>query len=130
MPGSPESTIRPWHVLTASSAATRGITIGTPAPTASSCAPLHVVGELRGDLGSVTDPVSNTSTFDYSTFDYSAWHDLLDIVEPRRVRAIRNEYDAHGRLIKHIDADGHEIVYSHNCAENTQEIEEDSGLRM
>ena len=33
---------------------------------------------------------------------------------PRRHPAIRNEYDPNGRLLKHIDADGNEIVYDHD----------------
>lgn len=63
-----------------------------------------------GDLQTVKDQEGNLTTFLYA----GTSHYLSDIQDPRGIKPIRNEYDASGRLTKHIDAFGKEIVYTHN----------------
>lgn len=69
-----------------------------------------------GDLTSVTDRENLTTNY-----TYDATHGLLTIKDPRGIQPIRNEYDASGRLIRHIDAFGKAIEYNHSFATN-QEI--------
>ncbi|MEA2562211.1 MAG: hypothetical protein QOH06_3715 [Acidobacteriota bacterium] len=72
--------------------------------------------DAAGNLVSVTDREDQTTTF-----TYDGNHRVLAIEDPRGIQPIRNEYDADGRLIRHIDALGNEIEYTHNLAAN-QEI--------
>jgi RHS repeat-associated protein len=72
-------------------------------------AKLFYAYDSRGDLVSFTDQENNNTTFAYNSA-----HGLLNIKDPRGIQPIRNEYDHTGRLIKHIDAFGKEIVYTHN----------------
>ena len=68
--------------------------------------------DTAGDLVQVVDQVQTTTTLTYYTG--SAAHLLKDIIDPRGVRAIRNEYDDAGRLIKTTDAEGHPVTFTHN----------------
>ncbi|WP_395789156.1 putative Ig domain-containing protein [Aquimonas sp.] len=61
----------------------------------------------EGDLASVEDAEDNLTRFEYQTGHY-----LRDIIDPRGVRVSRNEYDADGRLVAVIDADGHRVEFS------------------
>jgi RHS repeat-associated protein len=61
----------------------------------------------NGDLASHVDPLGNTTRFFYNLS-----HGLIEVRDPRGLRPLRNEYDDAGRLIKHVDAFGNEIVYS------------------
>jgi RHS repeat-associated protein len=72
--------------------------------------------DTAGDLVTFTNRESNTSTY-----EYDARHTLLTIRDPRGIQPIRNEYDDSGRLIRHIDAFGKEIVYTHRL-DTRQEI--------
>ena len=71
--------------------------------------------DAAGDLASFTDRAGATSRFTYDD------HRLLDIEDPRGIKPIRNEYDAEGRLVRHIDANGKVIELSHDL-ENRREI--------
>ncbi len=62
-----------------------------------------------GDLETFTDRESNVTTYTYNTE-----HALTDIDDPLGHRIARQIYDPDGRLIKVIDADGNEIVYTHD----------------
>jgi RHS repeat-associated protein len=77
---------------------------------------LSYVYDAAGDLVSVTDQAGYTTQF-----TYNASHGLLDIIDPRGIRPARNEYDADGRLIAHVDADGNRIEYTHNL-DGRQEV--------
>jgi RHS repeat-associated protein len=68
-----------------------------------------------GDLVGFTDRDQATTTFAYLD------HYLETIVDPLGRTPIRNEYDADGRLTKHVDAYGREILYDH-LLEANQEI--------
>jgi RHS repeat-associated protein len=59
-----------------------------------------------GDLTTYVDRVGNISTFSYDNT-----HLLTNIVDPRGVQAVKNVYDASGRLTDTIDADGHDVHY-------------------
>jgi YD repeat-containing protein len=76
--------------------------------------------DAQGDLVSMTDQVGQTVRFGYLTGPHA--HYLQDIVDPRGVRAARNEYDADGRLIAQIDADGRRIAYALDTAARTQRV--------
>ncbi len=64
-----------------------------------------------GDLFSVSDRGGEVTTH-----TYDAQHELTGIIDPRGIPAVRNEYDAAGRLVKTTDADGKTMLYSHNIA--------------
>jgi RHS repeat-associated protein len=86
--------------------------------------------DVLGRITLITDPAGQTLTYEYNpagdltavtdrtaartTFGYNARHDLLDIFDPRGVRPVRNEYDASGRLLRHIDPYGKVIEYTHD----------------
>ncbi|MCP3938847.1 MAG: RHS repeat protein, partial [Actinomycetia bacterium] len=61
-----------------------------------------------GDLTGFTDRASAVTRFTYDD------HRLRDIEDPRGVKPIRNEYDAEGRLVRHVDAFGKVIELGHD----------------
>src|SRR5690606_2319348 len=71
---------------------------------------------VTGDLISVRDRENRTTTFEYLAGSY-----LQTIKDPRDIQPIRNEYDEAGRLRKHIDPFGKEILYDHQIG-SRQEI--------
>jgi RHS repeat-associated protein len=75
--------------------------------------------DAAGDLVSVTDQQTQTTTFTYNRS-----HGLLTINDPRGIQPIRNEYDANGRLVAHVDADGNRVEYTHDIG-GRQELVED-----
>jgi RHS repeat-associated protein len=96
------------------------------------------VRDASGRITSITDPSGNAMTYAYSaagdlatytdreanatTFTYAGDHYLQDIYDPLGRRPIRNEYDAEGRLQKHIDAAGHEVVYTHDVGSQVEQV--------
>jgi RHS repeat-associated protein len=64
-----------------------------------------------GNLTSVTDQVGMVTTY-----GYDANHRLISIRDPRGIEPVRNEYDASGRLIRHIDGAGNTVGYVHDIA--------------
>ncbi len=72
--------------------------------------------DAAGDLVSFTDRAGATTRFSYDDD-----HRLLDIEDPRGVKPIRNEYDAEGRLVRHIDAFGKVIELGHDL-DNRREV--------
>jgi len=73
--------------------------------------------DANGDLIGHTDPATNATGFKY---DYR--HGLLEVMDPRGVRAIRNEYDADGRLIATTDAAGNAVTFAHALAARTETV--------
>ncbi|GAB5562177.1 MAG: hypothetical protein SynsKO_38240 [Synoicihabitans sp.] len=63
----------------------------------------------EGRLSSMTDRELNITQFRYENPNFPTY--LTEIIDPRGISAIRSEYDADGRLIKQIDADGNETVF-------------------
>ena len=66
-----------------------------------------------GDLVSVRDRENNETRF-----RYDGEHRVAEIIDPRGVRAIRNEYDADGRLI------GHDIITERDAIKRQARHEE------
>lgn len=71
----------------------------------------------REDLVSVTDIGGNETQFSYDDE-----HFLTDITDPRGVKVARNEYDADGRLVATVDANGKRIVYDHDLDGRRTEV--------
>lgn len=71
--------------------------------------------DAAGDLTSFTD-----RTDAETTYTYSGNHYLEEIHDPLGRTPIRNEYGPDGRLTKHVDAFGHEILYDHQLAANRE----------
>ncbi|HRQ45261.1 MAG TPA: hypothetical protein PLB12_13020, partial [Candidatus Goldiibacteriota bacterium] len=79
--------------------------------------------DANGDLVEFKDRVQTAdSTKGKSEYGYNETHGMTSIKDPRGITPIRNEYDESGRLVKHIDAFGKEIVYTHNMAANTESV--------
>jgi RHS repeat-associated protein len=75
-----------------------------------------------GDLETYTDREENATTFTYLA---AIAHHLDSIEDPRGITPIRNDYDpVTGRLIRHTDAFGKTIEYTHDL-DTRQEIIED-----
>ena len=75
--------------------------------------------DTQGNLESHTDLNGNTTIFTY-ILD----HFLEEIIDPRGIMVARNEYDADGRLIAHVDAEGQRIEYTHDIAGRTEIIKD------
>jgi YD repeat-containing protein len=78
--------------------------------------------DANGDLVSHTDAAANQTTFKY---DYR--HGLLEIDDPRGVRAIRNEYDEAGRLISSTDPLGKTAEYTHDLVTRKETVKDRLG---
>lgn len=76
--------------------------------------------DAAGDLTAVVDQVGNVSRFGYLQGRYA--HYLQDIFDACGVRAARNEYDADGRLVAQVDADGKRIEFSLDVTGRTQTV--------
>ncbi|MGH9462123.1 MAG: PKD domain-containing protein, partial [Vicinamibacteria bacterium] len=78
--------------------------------------------DANGDLETYSDREDNTTTFTYLD---AIPHHLDGIEDPRGITPIRNDYDPDtGRLIRHTDAFGKTIEYTHDL-EGRQEIIQD-----
>jgi RHS repeat-associated protein len=64
----------------------------------------------QGRLSSFANRELNVTQFFYENAAFPYY--LTRIVDPRGVTALRSEFDADGRLVKQIDADGNEIVFN------------------
>jgi RHS repeat-associated protein len=73
--------------------------------------------DLRGDLVTATDFMSNATTF-----GYEAGHLLENIVDPLGNMPMRYEYDAAGRVVKQYDAEGNSITIDNNVAAGTTTV--------
>ncbi len=93
--------------------------------------------DLKGRIVAITDLLGNTQTYGYdgngdlvthtdptggvSRFAYDRNHGLIDITDAAGNHATRNEYDADGRLIATIDAQGNRVEITHDL-DTRQEI--------
>jgi RHS repeat-associated protein len=73
--------------------------------------------DALSDLTAVTDRGGNTTTY-----AYASGHLLTDIIDPLGNIPVRNEYDADGRLIAQIDADGNRTEMTHDIAARTSVV--------
>ena len=73
--------------------------------------------DTNGDLTSFTDRALAITQFGYSPNHY------LDLIQdPLGRQAIRNEYDAAGRLLWSTDALGQKVTYGHSLAANQEQV--------
>jgi RHS repeat-associated protein len=70
---------------------------------------LSYVYDANGDLTEFVDQVQNRTTF---TYDFL--HNVQEIVDPLGRRPVRAEYDANGRLVAVIDANGNRSTVDHD----------------
>jgi len=82
--------------------------------------------DVRGDLVAVRDPEDHATSFQYRT---QPAHYLEQIVDPLGRPAIRNEYDAQGRLIGIVNADGQRTGQQYDAAHSTQTVVDAMGGR-
>jgi YD repeat-containing protein len=75
--------------------------------------------DFYGDLVSVTDQLGNVTRYTYDSD-----HRLLEIFDPLGRRGTRSEYDASGRLIATVDAQGNRVDFAHDLT-NRQEVTTD-----
>jgi RHS repeat-associated protein len=83
----------------------------------------------NGDLDAVfergNDPANNTPT---TRFTYKGVTHLLEnILDARGIQAAKNFYDDAGRLIKTVDADGKETIFTHDVNSRTETIKDRAG---
>ncbi|MEM7127255.1 MAG: RHS repeat-associated core domain-containing protein [Chloroflexota bacterium] len=99
--------------------------------------------DSSGRVTSITDPLGNSLTYTYdsngdlitvtdqnnddTTYAYNGSHGLLHIVDPQGMMPARNEYDADGRLIAMIDADGNRTELTHTIGSRQEIIRDRSG---
>lgn len=65
--------------------------------------------DSKGNLSYVTDEAGEITTFEYDRNHY-----LTDIIDSRRIKIARNEYDENGRLIATVDANGNRLEFNHD----------------
>ncbi|HYI07797.1 MAG TPA: discoidin domain-containing protein [Thermoanaerobaculia bacterium] len=92
----------------------------------------------QGRISKITDPAGKTLNYTYdgtgdlvtftdqqaaaTTFTYNADHGLLTITDANGIQPIRNEYDASGRLVRHVDAFGKDTLYTHDLAGKRESV--------
>ncbi|TVR95235.1 MAG: choice-of-anchor A family protein [Wenzhouxiangellaceae bacterium] len=85
---------------------------------------LDYVYDASGNLSAFADQLENVTQYTYLA---GADHYLEDIIDPRGVRAIRNEYDDDGRLIAQIDADGNRLEFDRDIQGRVETIRDRRG---
>ncbi|MGH9226665.1 MAG: RHS repeat-associated core domain-containing protein [Acidimicrobiales bacterium] len=99
--------------------------------------------DAQGRIGAVIDPAGRRMTYAYDAngdlasradrngdvtrFAYDSRHNLLQIIDPLGRTGVRNEYDADGRLVKVIDADGHQVSLTHDLGADTEQVRDRRG---
>ncbi|MGH9281038.1 MAG: Ig-like domain-containing protein [Acidimicrobiales bacterium] len=78
--------------------------------------------DANGDLSARWDRAGEATRF-----SYDRRHNLLSIVDPLGRLGVRNQYDDSGRLVKVIDADGHEVNLSHDLVGDREEVRDRRG---
>ncbi|HZR79606.1 MAG TPA: FG-GAP-like repeat-containing protein [Candidatus Binatia bacterium] len=73
--------------------------------------------DANGDLRTATDADGHATQYRYDRH-----HDIVETVDPRGVRGIRNEYDEAGRLVATVDADGRRIEFAHDDVARRQVV--------
>ncbi|MCP3998104.1 MAG: RHS repeat protein, partial [bacterium] len=93
--------------------------------------------DAEGRITRITDPLDRVNSYAYDVsgdlvsftnrtgaetrFVYDDDHRLLEIEDPMGGQPIRNEYDAEGRLVRHMDALGKVIEFAHDL-DNRREL--------
>jgi YD repeat-containing protein len=97
----------------------------------------------RGRIKTINGPTGKTVSYYYddagnlekvvditdapTTFTYDKNHYMLEVFDPRGVRASRNVYDDDGRLVAMIDAYGNRMEFDHKIAERQQFVTDKLG---
>jgi RHS repeat-associated protein len=82
--------------------------------------------DTNGDLESVTDRETHTTSFGY--LDEPAHH-LETIEDPLGRTPIKNEYDPSGRLVAHVDAFNNRIEYTHDLVGRQEIVKDRTGAQ-
>ena len=77
---------------------------------------LDYVYDDQGRLSASVNREGNVTQFRYENTAFPRY--LTRIIDPRGVSALRSEYDAAGKLVKQIDADGKETVFDRGIESN------------
>jgi RHS repeat-associated protein len=72
---------------------------------------LDYLYDASGRLSAFVNREGNITQFRYENAAFP--HYLTEILDPRGVTALRSEFDAAGKLVKQIDADGKKTVFTH-----------------
>jgi RHS repeat-associated protein len=99
--------------------------------------------DLQNRITQITDPMGNAQSYVYdangdlirhinalgnaSQYKYDRNHGLIEIIDPLGNRAVRNDYDANGRLISITDANGKQITFTHNVGAQEEVITDRRG---
>ena len=99
--------------------------------------------DSQGRITQITDPIGNVQTYGYngngdlvshttatggtSNYAYDYQHDLIDIKDPLGNHAVRNNYDASGRLISTTDANGNKVTYTNDPSTQTEIVTDRQG---
>ncbi len=99
--------------------------------------------DTQNRIIAITDPMGNVQTYSYdgngdlathtsatggvSRYKYNRSHGLIEIRDATGNQAVRNEYDASGRLTAVIDANGNRIAIAHNPAAQEELITDRRG---
>lgn len=94
--------------------------------------------DTLGRITNIVDAAGNSMQYEYdaegnlqgyrdregnvTSFNYDGKHNLLSVVDPRGITPAQNEYDANGRLIRHIDAYGKVVEYTHNIGDRQEVV--------
>ena len=78
--------------------------------------------DANGDLFSYADPAANTTRYYYNLS-----HGVIEVIDPRGLRPLKNEYDASGRLVAHVDAQGRRVEYTHTIGTRQETVLDRNG---
>jgi RHS repeat-associated protein len=114
------------------------LTFDADGVTSSTGVSVRYARDADGRITSVTDPLGGVIRYGYDAFGhlttvtdaaggvtryaYDAAHRLRDVTLPDGTRAIRTEFDADGRKIRQIDAQGRAVTYTHDLANRTETV--------
>ncbi len=99
---------------------------------------VQYVRDAQDRISAITDPMGQQLVYTYdaagnlatftdrtqavSRYTYDAFHNLKNLIDPRGVTPLRNDYDADGRLVRSTDATGKAITYGHNVDGKVESI--------
>lgn len=78
--------------------------------------------DANGDLATYADPAGSATRYYYNLS-----HGVIEIIDPRGLRPLKNEYDASGRLVAHVDAQGRRVEYTHTIGTRQEVVLDRNG---
>ncbi len=119
------------------------LTFGPNGITHSSGRSVAFARDALGRITSITDLDGHVQTYEYDAngdlirhvdrdaaltrFTYARNHYLADIVNPNGIHAVRNDYDADGRLIATTDGNGNRVAFAHDIPGQLETIHDADG---